>query len=169
MILSCINELRKKKIRKQIEQDLSCFDIKTILDNGCGDYGSFRYTPNFHIISSDLKKGQDATNLPYKSKSFDCVVFTGVIQYISEPHKAIKECKRVLKKDGILIISTMNLKCSLKRLTKWKEECNVWQKDSFIEFVESFGFELIDWRMIDFDFIKDKNKMVIYCNFKVKK
>lgn len=40
--------------------------------------------------------------LPFKDNSFDSVILFDVIEHVKNPLKMIKECKRVLKKNGIL-------------------------------------------------------------------
>lgn len=48
----------------------------------------------------------DATNLSYDNESFDAVVIANALHIMPNPEKAIKEIKRVLKKDGIIIAPT---------------------------------------------------------------
>lgn len=43
-------------------------------------------------------------NLPFKDKSFDTVFMANLLHVIPEPKNALKECKRVLKDKGKLII-----------------------------------------------------------------
>ncbi|GAI07822.1 unnamed protein product, partial [marine sediment metagenome] len=50
----------------------------------------------------------DATNLPFPENSFDYVICSEVIEHIPEDEKAISEVKRVLKNNGIFIITTPN-------------------------------------------------------------
>lgn len=52
-------------------------------------------------------KKADATKLPFKDKSFDIVLATGLSDYLTDQEngKFIKETARVLKKDGKLIVS----------------------------------------------------------------
>ena len=49
-------------------------------------------------LEGDVKK-------PFNDNSIDCVVFTQVLEHIDEPFRALDEIKRVLKKEGILILS----------------------------------------------------------------
>ena len=56
-----------------------------------------------------IKKGNLNNRWPYKSNSFDYVVSSQVIEHILDTDNFIKESKRILKKDGILCISTPNL------------------------------------------------------------
>ncbi|MFA5857124.1 MAG: methyltransferase domain-containing protein [Candidatus Pacearchaeota archaeon] len=96
---------------------------RNVLDNGCNK-GSFIYEKHKdkEIYATDINdskeivikrgakefKKADSERIPYKKETFDCVVFAGVIQYIKDYDKALEEIKRVLKKDGRLIITTVN-------------------------------------------------------------
>ena len=48
----------------------------------------------------------DALNLPFKPKSFDCIIASEVIEHTLEPRKFIKELFELLKPNGVLIITT---------------------------------------------------------------
>ncbi len=100
---------------------------KTVLDLGCGSgYGSY-YLKTYgakNVYGIDLsqeaadycreaypschfKQGR-ATNTTYKNNSFDVVVCFELIEHLSEQEELMNEIKRILKKDGILIMSTPN-------------------------------------------------------------
>jgi 2-polyprenyl-3-methyl-5-hydroxy-6-metoxy-1,4-benzoquinol methylase len=49
-----------------------------------------------------------ASNLPFKDETFDVVLSTEVIEHVDNQKRAIKEISRVLKKGGILVITTPN-------------------------------------------------------------
>jgi len=55
---------------------------------------------NIKIIQGNAQK------LPFKSNSFNIVVATAVIEHLSQPLKMVSESYRVLKKNGILIVTT---------------------------------------------------------------
>lgn len=55
----------------------------------------------------DLRIG-DAEKLDFENNSFDIVIATAVIEHISNPKKFVRESKRVLKENGVLIITTPN-------------------------------------------------------------
>ena len=107
-----------------------------ILDAGCGEgylIEKFRKQGYKNFLGIDknysskyVRKG-DISKLPYKNKSFDVVLCLDSLQYMSfkNQERAIAEFKRVLKKDGTLIITIPNLKHFAARLYrlvkgKWK-------------------------------------------------
>ncbi|MEK6744532.1 MAG: methyltransferase domain-containing protein [Nitrospirota bacterium] len=50
----------------------------------------------------------DAQNLPFTDASFDAVLCFEAIYYFDDPARFISEARRVLRKDGILLICTAN-------------------------------------------------------------
>jgi ubiquinone/menaquinone biosynthesis C-methylase UbiE len=101
---------------------------KIILDVACGTgYGSFYLSQfakavygvdvNNDIINENIKKYKNsnlqficssAENLPFENDYFDVIVSFETIEHIHDYQKVMIEFKRVLKKDGLLIISTPN-------------------------------------------------------------
>lgn len=91
----------------------------TILDAGCGPGAALIYLAKFgDVIGVDIsdealkfarrrgkvKKG-DIANLPFEAETFDVVVCLDVLYHKwVNTNKAFSEIKRVLKKDGILLI-----------------------------------------------------------------
>lgn len=63
---------------------------------------SKKKTPNASFIVAD------ASSLPFKNETFDVVLSTEVIEHINKQVIVIKEMFRVLKKGGVLIITTPN-------------------------------------------------------------
>ena len=54
----------------------------------------------------------NAVSLPFKNEYFDVIVSFETIEHIEEYKKFLSECKRCLKKGGLLIISTPNRQLS---------------------------------------------------------
>ena len=89
-----------------------------ILDVGCGTgYAQRRVGKNtigldltYELL--ELNKNSrvcgDALNIPFKTNSFDLVYSINIIEHVKHPQKLINECKRVLKKNCILILITPN-------------------------------------------------------------
>lgn len=67
------------------------------------DLASAKYTaPNLNYQSIGLPK------LPYSEGYFDVVVAFGVIENLDHPIELVREAKRVLKQDGVLVVSTLD-------------------------------------------------------------
>nr|WP_319487739.1 class I SAM-dependent methyltransferase [uncultured Caproiciproducens sp.] len=49
---------------------------------------------------------QDACKLSYEDESFDCVIISNALHIMPDPELALKNIRRVLKNDGILIAPT---------------------------------------------------------------
>ena len=47
----------------------------------------------------------------YKSGSFDVIFLGDIIEHVTDPRDLIKRCIDLLKKDGLLVISTPNMDC----------------------------------------------------------
>jgi 2-polyprenyl-3-methyl-5-hydroxy-6-metoxy-1,4-benzoquinol methylase len=47
-------------------------------------------------------------NMPFKKEIFDVVISTEVIEHVTHPDKALKEFYRVLKPNGVLVLTTPN-------------------------------------------------------------
>lgn len=60
-----------------------------------------------HMFQTSKEKFIDADikDLPFDDNSVDSIILTQVLEHIDEPHKAMSEVSRILKKDGVLILS----------------------------------------------------------------
>ncbi len=60
---------------------------------------------DYNIRSNDLDVRLDATCLPFPNDTFDAVLMSEVIEHVPEFQSAINEVCRVLKPDGVLLIT----------------------------------------------------------------
>jgi len=99
-----------------------------IIDIGCGTgemlqvlkkhkfltYGLDYSFKMLHEISKETVNQQlplincDIENLPFRDESFDGEICAGVIEYLNENQKALREISRILKPGGLAIISLSN-------------------------------------------------------------
>ena len=64
-----------------------------------------RTKEDLNIVVCDVEK-----HLPFKDKSYDIILFMEVLEHLgNNPIKALKEIHRVLKDDGIMILTTPNI------------------------------------------------------------
>jgi ubiquinone/menaquinone biosynthesis C-methylase UbiE len=74
-----------------------------------GDYSDeILKTPIEYYGNTISIKQFDAHSLPYGDKSKDVIIIFESIYYLKSFDTFLKECKRVLRKDGILLITTAN-------------------------------------------------------------
>ncbi len=85
---------------------------KKALEIGSGGslYGYNNLFPNLTTVDVDPKRSPDvvadAHNLPFDDESFDIVLSVDVLEHLRDPRQAISEMKRVLKKEGRVILTT---------------------------------------------------------------
>ena len=132
---------------------------KVVLDAGCGEgIGSYILSEKAKfVVGVDIDK--ECINLakekykrenlcfltgsiheiPFKNNTFDLVVCLEVIEHVEEQEKVICEMKRVLKKEGMLIISTPNKKIySEERNYKNPYHKREFYKEEFIELLKMY-------------------------------
>ena len=107
-------------------------------------------------------KKLDCTESYLPSEGFDTVFMANLIHTIKNPDKSIKESHRILKKDGLLLISTytafgMNffdkIKLGIKYLKKWgipKNSKNNYSPYKLARLVEKFGFNVLENELIGY-------------------
>lgn len=119
-------EFRRAKRALELYKPYQSIENKYILDVGCGMGGaSVYYALNGakKVIGIDIDekrintalsfaslKGcqqyifevQDASNLPYKSNTFDIIISNDAFEHLYKPDIVVRECYRVLKEEGTL-------------------------------------------------------------------
>jgi ubiquinone/menaquinone biosynthesis C-methylase UbiE len=120
--------------------DLFDQEGKSILDIGCGPGEMIRdlRRRNCRVWGIDIAEGMlrlaqknlggnadsgrtflscgNIETLAFKERTFDGAICAGVIEYLDEDQKALRELNRVLRKNGTLIITVRNKACPAKIL-----------------------------------------------------
>lgn len=85
---------------------------------GSGETKSERFTFQHFNIEND--------NFPYADKEFDLVIFAEIIEHLlNDPCKVLREIKRVLKPNGMLILTTPNV-ARLENVTRLISGTNIY-------------------------------------------
>jgi ubiquinone/menaquinone biosynthesis C-methylase UbiE len=100
---------------EQIEKEISLLDIGCNTGNELRNYSDIVVG---NLVGLDMNKNfnrngisyivGDARNLPFKNDSFDVVTSTEVIEHFSEGEDFLGEIFRILKNNGLLILTTPN-------------------------------------------------------------
>jgi ubiquinone/menaquinone biosynthesis C-methylase UbiE len=141
-LLACLAiRLRSEKIHPKHLVSLRPWYLKFIkknhrvLDIGCGNGQiALKISPHCHFVDAFDLNISKAKNLsinnakfiehsaevkfPYPSKSFDIITFFGVLEHLNKREFALKECCRVLKPKGKLLLGVPNFYTSWKILQR---------------------------------------------------
>src|SRR3989344_2408900 len=102
-------------LRKITRRNLDIFLEKhrfegRILDVGAGGSAYGKFFPNRVTVDIDFARKPDVVGdahaLPFKEEEFEMVLCTEVLEHLKNPSLALQEMKRVLKKDGLLVLTT---------------------------------------------------------------
>jgi malonyl-CoA O-methyltransferase len=61
----------------------------------------------------------DADNLPFRNGVFDCVVSVTLLQNMPDPARTVRELTRVLRRNGVGILTSLKRKHSVETLRSW--------------------------------------------------
>lgn len=92
----------------------------------------------------------DATKINYEDNSFDVVIISNALHIMPSPEKALKEIKRILKKDGIVIAPTFVYEGKINTPLLYMAEklghkvFHKWDSKMYSDFVKENGFKVID-------------------------
>ena len=99
-----------------------------ILDIGCGTkpyYKLFKHLTKSYI-GIDIEKNPDidiicdAAYLPFKDDSFTIVISTQVLEHVQKPDSVISEAYRILKKKGVVFLSTHGVWSKYGKTDYWR-------------------------------------------------
>ena len=106
---------------------LDCEPEARVLDLGCGvgSFSALLAARSMRVTCTDVSEGNveavrrrhpelpavraDATALPFDEDAFDAVVLMEVLEHVEDDRAALSELRRVVRDDGLLILSVPNL------------------------------------------------------------
>lgn len=146
-----------------------------VLDVGCA-YGFMlqRFPVSFQKFGIDVSEyaidvarkrspsvaynvGSAENKLPFKEDFFDIILFNDVIEHLENPPLALENISKVLKKNGILYITTPNLNIIRKKMFRYADEkehhISLFSHSDLIVLLKSLKFKLVeDWTFVNFLF-----------------
>ncbi len=93
---------------------------------------------------------QDMFSLPYAGNSFDVVIVSNTLHIVPQPEKSLREIKRVLKDDGVLIAPTFThaenslrgrIKAYFMRLAGFPLHSR-WTSEEYLSFLRQNGWKV---------------------------
>jgi 2-polyprenyl-3-methyl-5-hydroxy-6-metoxy-1,4-benzoquinol methylase len=163
-----------------LEGFLSVFDKATrgkVLDIGCGD-GDYAYNlkrMGFDVLAADMdverfkyadqivfQKCNVTEKLPFADNSFDYILFAEVIEHLKNPYDVIKELSRILKRGGILVLSTPNILNLKSRMRFLFEGCWEYFREIPLEHSQNpkevvWNLHLMPWRYHELEYLLHYN------------
>lgn len=118
---------RRQLVRQLLNQSLGSKKNPSVLDIGCGTGETISFIKSLYPKSQvfgldtsplavDYAKARghqvivgNALKLPYKDNTFDAVLLLDVIEHIKDDQGVLIEAKRILKPDGVVILTAPGL------------------------------------------------------------
>ena len=132
---------------------------KDVLELGCGSgqgLGYLRgvankvvggdYSGSLLRLTQEYYRGRipliqlDAQALPFKDGSFDVAILYETIYYLKDPNSVVKECMRVLRPEGTLLICNPNK--DLADFNPSPYSYHYFSACDFVELLRPFGFQI---------------------------
>lgn len=95
--------------------------------------------------------------LPFEKDFFDIILFNDVLEHLENPRVALENIWKVLKKGGILYITTPNLNTIRKKIFRYADEkehhISLFSHSDLISLLNNLGFKIVErWTFINFLF-----------------
>lgn len=146
--------------RKLIENLLQDHTPNKVLDIGCGTGETLTFLKTLYpkakmfgvdmlpeaVVYTKERKHKalkaDAKKLPFKNSTFDTVLILDVIEHIDDDTRVLKEAKRVLTKEGVIIITAPALSFIWSNHDKNQGHYRRYDKDRFARIAKNTGLKV---------------------------
>ncbi len=137
------NGLRNREfgaIQSFLDDFLDGRESARMLDAGCGSARKFRIPVEVHTVGIDVSQRQlernqhlaesihgDLQTYPLPERSFDLVICWDVLEHLAKPEAALRNMRRALKPDGLMILGLPNLMSVKGLVTKFSPHAfHIW-------------------------------------------
>ncbi|GEM_PF-2623819 len=155
-----LRSFRRKQILSLVQPFVG---TKTkVLDAGCGDAWLLHSLKAKRKVGLDTQRHQRLSmqgieffqasvySLPFPSASFDVVVLNSMVEHLKDANKALRECRRTLKKGGKILVWMptaqsdwlLKLLSSLGLLGRFRHE-RYYGLEEFAAMLERAGFRVL--------------------------
>lgn len=166
-------KLKRNFLLEKIPRIFQTFKKGSVLDLGCGwgMYSIELHNLGFDVTASDFdeknfkfhdkikfKQSNLLERLPFPDSSFDYLIFLETIEHLEKPFEIIQEIGRVIKQNGILVLSTpniLNLRSRMRFLIEGSfdffREPPIDLQEKFIGTIENI--HIIPWRYHELEYL----------------
>ncbi|MEK6676074.1 MAG: class I SAM-dependent methyltransferase [Planctomycetota bacterium] len=102
--------------------------------------------------------GAKAEHLPFADNALGAAVMQHVIEHFADPIRVLRECRRVLKPDGYLLIVTPNAMFPDERVFEDETHRHIFRHDELGTVLKVAGFEVKEMRTLGLNWFTDRRK-----------
>lgn len=96
-----------------------------------------------HVLYNDYKVDFETDKLPFKDKSFDFILFKAVIEHLHSADNVLREIKRILNEDGVVMITTPNHDYQVKQFWNDPTHKHPYNPISLKKILDYHGFKSV--------------------------
>lgn len=75
------------------------------------------------VLPITFRQVESIQALPFPANSFDGILCSSVLEYVPDPHACIEELRRVLRVDGLLLVSVPSARSIVRKLLRVGHAC----------------------------------------------
>lgn len=118
-----VASIAKQVVGAEIDDDLIKIAKKSL---------NYKNVSKITFVKANLEN-----QLPFKDESFNKIIFLDVLEHLVRRDQILKECRRILKRGGLIMIGVPNSQTSWKKFQRSASVCSFSDPDHKIEFSES--------------------------------